>query len=228
MIDMGLPPSPSAVYGTCELNLLKKFSFQSASRALKELGPNDPKLNLKMAESLLTISANQFLDKWNFNTITMKPTVGRYEWVPVQHESRPLCELKVSEPINEDRTLKQKCNETCPIKTRPIDSTGTCIVIGQQSKQTLTENIDIKLNVPIRPKELLPKRSYQKKIKRIAKQKLKPRPTTPKSIGRQPKITEFGKTRKRLNSTSKSSEVDLEEVAAIPRKKLILESPLKT
>lgn len=63
-----------------DLSFFKKFSGR---RALQELGPNDPKLNMKVAESLLTISAERFKRKWNFDPIAMKPTKGPFVWTPL-------------------------------------------------------------------------------------------------------------------------------------------------
>lgn len=59
----------------------------TARRALSELGISDSKANLKMAETLFTITAEQFMKKWNFDPIRCCPlTPGRYQWTP----ARPL------------------------------------------------------------------------------------------------------------------------------------------
>ncbi|KAG7163874.1 putative Cyclin-dependent kinase inhibitor-containing protein 2 [Homarus americanus] len=51
-----------------------------ARRALP-LGQNNTKHNLEMAESLLTISAEEFTKKWNFDPIREVPVSGgRYQW----------------------------------------------------------------------------------------------------------------------------------------------------
>lgn len=52
-----------------------------ARRALSLLGDNNSKLNLQLAESLLTISAEEFTKKWNFDPIREVPLRdGRYQW----------------------------------------------------------------------------------------------------------------------------------------------------
>ncbi|CAL4213575.1 unnamed protein product [Meganyctiphanes norvegica] len=65
------------------------FKRPLARRALTELGRNDPKLNMKMAESLLTISGAEFIKKWNFDPIREKPLPpGRYLWTAVKQQRR--------------------------------------------------------------------------------------------------------------------------------------------
>lgn len=45
-----------------------------ARRALSLLGSNDAKANLQLAESLMTISAEEFAAKWNFDPVRSVPT----------------------------------------------------------------------------------------------------------------------------------------------------------
>lgn len=55
-----------------------------ARRALSLLGSNDAKANLQLAESLMTISAEEFASKWNFDPIRAVPLPrGRFQWAPV-------------------------------------------------------------------------------------------------------------------------------------------------
>lgn len=55
-----------------------------ARRALSLLGSNDAKANLQLAESLMTISAEEFAAKWNFDPVRAVPLPrGRFQWAPV-------------------------------------------------------------------------------------------------------------------------------------------------
>lgn len=55
-----------------------------ARRALSLLGNNDAQQNLQLAESLLTISSEDFAKKWNFDPIREVPLEGgRFQWTPV-------------------------------------------------------------------------------------------------------------------------------------------------
>ncbi|XP_037788000.1 uncharacterized protein LOC119583541 [Penaeus monodon] len=55
-----------------------------ARRALSLLGSNDAKANLQLAESLMTISAEEFAAKWNFDPVRSVPLPrGRFQWAPV-------------------------------------------------------------------------------------------------------------------------------------------------
>ncbi|XP_068234920.1 uncharacterized protein [Palaemon carinicauda] len=64
---------------------------RGARRALSLLGNNDSRQNLHLAESLLTISAEEFAQKWNFDPIQGVPlSSGRFNWKPV---NTPLASL---------------------------------------------------------------------------------------------------------------------------------------
>jgi len=55
-----------------------------ARRALSNLGNNDTQANLRLAESLLTVSQEKFAKKWNFDPVEVVPLApGRYLWAPV-------------------------------------------------------------------------------------------------------------------------------------------------
>lgn len=55
-----------------------------ARRALSLLGTNDAQQNLQLAESLLTISSEDFAKKWNFDPVREMPLEGgRFQWTPV-------------------------------------------------------------------------------------------------------------------------------------------------
>lgn len=55
-----------------------------ARRALSLLGNNNTQQNLQLAESLLTISAEEFTNKWNFDPIQGVPLPsGRFQWTPL-------------------------------------------------------------------------------------------------------------------------------------------------
>lgn len=55
-----------------------------ARRALSLLGTNDAQQNLQLAESLLTISSEDFAKKWNFDPVREVPLEGgRFQWTPV-------------------------------------------------------------------------------------------------------------------------------------------------
>ncbi|XP_047483266.1 predicted GPI-anchored protein 58 [Penaeus chinensis] len=55
-----------------------------ARRALSLLGTNDAQQNLQLAESLLTISSEDFAKKWNFDPVRETPLEGgRFQWTPV-------------------------------------------------------------------------------------------------------------------------------------------------
>lgn len=63
---------------------------RGARRALSLLGNNDSRQNLQLAESLLTISAEEFTQKWNFDPIQGVPLpTGRFHWKPVSPLASP-------------------------------------------------------------------------------------------------------------------------------------------
>lgn len=87
MLSYSLSP-PYTPPKTTDIRMFFKKS-SSARRALTELGINDSKLNLKMAETLCTITAEQFMKKWNFDPIRCRPLpTGRYQWTPVNSVTR--------------------------------------------------------------------------------------------------------------------------------------------
>ncbi|XP_066985913.1 uncharacterized protein [Macrobrachium rosenbergii] len=59
-----------------------------ARRALSLLGVNNVKLNIRLAETLLTISTEEFAKKWNFDPVQGVPLPeGRFQWTPVTPNS---------------------------------------------------------------------------------------------------------------------------------------------
>ena len=78
---------PSSIRG---IELLRFFRKSKARRALTELGTNDTKMNLKMAQEILTISAEQFAKKWNFDPVQMRPIdTGNYDWTQLRDNEIP-------------------------------------------------------------------------------------------------------------------------------------------
>ncbi|CAL4066606.1 unnamed protein product [Meganyctiphanes norvegica] len=64
---------------------LKPTGRGSARRVLSFLGSNNRKANLRLAESLLTISQSEFRTKWNFDPIAETPlSQGQFLWTPVK------------------------------------------------------------------------------------------------------------------------------------------------
>ncbi|KAK7083340.1 hypothetical protein SK128_021734 [Halocaridina rubra] len=70
-------------FGTSRLPLRLKRG-RGARRALSLLGNNNRRDNLHLAESLLTISAQDFAQKWNFDPVEGVPLPsGRFQWTPL-------------------------------------------------------------------------------------------------------------------------------------------------
>ncbi|CAL4170166.1 unnamed protein product [Meganyctiphanes norvegica] len=73
----------------------------SAKRALSFLGSNNRRENLRLAESLLTISASEFRTKWNFDPIAETPLPqGQFLWKPVKPTLQvPLVAVKLATAV---------------------------------------------------------------------------------------------------------------------------------
>lgn len=191
------------------------FKKPKARRALSELGPNDSKANLRMAESLITISAEQFMKKWNFDPIRCQPLPpGRYQWAPVKtlKKRQPRETLDAShdcphlhlhhtttyDPCPGARlTPLSPCSASLTPSRPPCDTEAT---LGASPHQELDRHLsEAPSHLPLTPRKT---------------SKLKSGPATPKT--KQCKITDYGRQRKRLHSTSKSEEGESE---VTPRKK---------
>ncbi|CAL4162045.1 unnamed protein product [Meganyctiphanes norvegica] len=77
---------------------LKSVGGGSARRALSFLGSNNRRANLRLAESLLTISTSEFRNKWNFDPIAETPLPqGQFLWTPVKPTTQvPLVAVKLA------------------------------------------------------------------------------------------------------------------------------------
>ncbi|XP_068235240.1 uncharacterized protein [Palaemon carinicauda] len=208
-------------------NFLKKSA--AARRALSELGPNDPKANMRMAESLITITAEQFMKKWNFDPIRFKPmTPGRYVWTPVKTKkirpqtttttlltSLPSCSATSFESLAKETTtsaLEERLSGH-HLSNAAIDFSATTT---KTHTTTMLETAQPTTTTLVSPVLGTPKKSSSPSSSgRTA--------TTPKT--KQCKITAYGRQRKRLHSTSKTEEgVEIEVIT--PRKRLAM-SPSK-
>ncbi|XP_042886554.1 uncharacterized protein LOC122262585 [Penaeus japonicus] len=185
------------------------FKKPKARRALSELGPNDPKANLRMAESLITISTEQFMKKWNFDPIRCQPLPsGRYQWTPVKtikkRQSRET--LDASHGCHHETTY-DPCQSTrlSPVShcSSSLSTTSPCDSEAGLNTSPLQE-LDRHLSEAPSHLPHTPKKTS----------KHKSGPVTPKT--KQCKITDYGRQRKRLHSTSKSEEGESE---VTPRKK---------
>jgi len=76
------PPRPST---TLSFRMKRNGGgLSSARRALSALGNNNALDNLRMAESLLTITQDKFMKKWNFDPVNVVPMApGRFQWASV-------------------------------------------------------------------------------------------------------------------------------------------------
>lgn len=186
------------------------FKKPKARRALSELGPNDTKANLRMAESLITISTEQFMKKWNFDPIRCQPLpAGRYQWTPVKTISkRQSRESLVSSLDCHSEPTHDPCQAT---RLSPLSHCSTsrsrspppCHTDEDHGASLFHEldrhSAEAPCHLPRTPRK---------------SPKNKTGPTTPKT--KQCKITDYGRQRKRLHSTSKSEESETE---VTPRKK---------
>lgn len=83
-----------------KLSLATVFNRRPVRRALIELGRCDRKANTELADKLLTISAERFKEKWDFDPIKMKPTTTgyngniKYEWERITSNKNELAEGK--------------------------------------------------------------------------------------------------------------------------------------
>ncbi|XP_042233418.1 uncharacterized protein LOC121873781 [Homarus americanus] len=202
------------------------FKKPSARRALSELGINDTKANLKMADTLFTITAEQFIKKWNFDPIRCRPLPsGRYQWTPAKSAARK------NRLNQEDLTRETSPSEDVlddPLTSDPED-------VGEVSKRLgyliedhhyLGENVEEG------------RRCCEEEACELYTTALptlhhhlphSPRNTHKSSHSHTPrtkqcKITDYGRQRKRLHSCSKCEEGESE--VTTPRKKLAL-SPTK-
>jgi len=91
------PVNPAAVPSTPMRPASTTFSLAArmkrgggARRALSNLGNNDTQANLRLAESLLTVSQEKFAKKWNFDPVNTLPLApGRYLWSQVTNSRTP-------------------------------------------------------------------------------------------------------------------------------------------
>lgn len=94
-----------------------------ARRALSLLGNNNTQQNLQLAESLLTISAEEFTNKWNFDPIQGVPLPsGRFQWTP-------LTAVTSSDPTvlpsSDATTTTTKAVTSCNLSSSSSSSTTT-------------------------------------------------------------------------------------------------------
>ncbi|XP_068223432.1 uncharacterized protein [Palaemon carinicauda] len=83
-----------------------------ARRALSLLGVNNVKLNIRLAETLLTISSDEFAKKWNFDPVQGVPLPeGRFQWAPVTTEST----------LDDDTPSRTSEEQTRPWTTKSSD-----------------------------------------------------------------------------------------------------------
>lgn len=197
-------------------NFLKKSA--AARRALSELGPNDPKANMRMAESLITITAEQFMKKWNFDPINFRPMApGRYVWTPVKTKKiqaqTTTTALSTSLPSSSATPFASLAKETITsaleerLSGHHLSNDAIDFSSATTTKTTATTLVSPVLRTP--------KKSSPSSSGRTS--------TTPKT--KQCKITAYGRQRKRLHSTSKTEE-GVETEVTTPRKRLAL-SPSK-
>ncbi|XP_037787823.1 uncharacterized protein LOC119583425 [Penaeus monodon] len=187
------------------------FKKPKARRALSELGPNDPKANLRMAESLITISTEQFMKKWNFDPIRCQPLPsGRYQWTPVKtiKKRQPRESLDATHDCHHHHTTYDPCHST---RLSPVSHCSASLSPSRppcDSEASLSasphQELDRYLSEAPSHLPLTPRKSSKHKAG----------PVTPKT--KQCKITDYGRQRKRLHSTSKSEEGESE---VTPRKK---------
>ena len=90
MISYGVSDIPRTPVKAIDITKFLKKSF--ARRALTELGESDPKLNLKRAQEILSITQEQFSQRWNFDPVQMKPlNNGNYDWVSINQPKNTKC-----------------------------------------------------------------------------------------------------------------------------------------
>ncbi|XP_069182421.1 uncharacterized protein [Procambarus clarkii] len=90
------------------------------------LGPNPPKHNIEIAQSLLTISAEEFTKKWNFDPIREVPVSGgHYQW---QRVTSPDLHTTTRHPAKQPRVpsgiltgKRPLCSCTCCTSHRSAD-----------------------------------------------------------------------------------------------------------
>ncbi|XP_064105005.1 uncharacterized protein LOC135214589 [Macrobrachium nipponense] len=83
-----------------------------ARRALSLLGVNNVKLNIRLAETLLTISSEEFAKKWNFDPVQGVPLPeGRFQWTPVASST--------TDSAADDKAFEKIPSRTSDDQTRP-------------------------------------------------------------------------------------------------------------
>ncbi|XP_076045168.1 uncharacterized protein LOC143027653 [Oratosquilla oratoria] len=200
----------------------------AARRALTELGPNDAKRNIIMAESLITISQEQFRKKWNFDPVTEKPLPpGRYLWSPVpqQRSSRP--QPQTLHSTNRQQTL----NDRLPVPTDPTATENCCNPAGCLCASSTADKHSTLLYHGITALTALDNRRHSKttastdmhcsvtteaETQHSATVYGSNTPTSPRT--KQCKITEYGRQRKRIHSQCKSDDSEPEMINS-PRKR---------
>ncbi|XP_064097455.1 uncharacterized protein LOC135208826 [Macrobrachium nipponense] len=209
-------------------NFLKKSA--AARRALSELGPNDPKANMRMAESLITITAEQFMKKWNFDPISFRPMApGRYVWTPV----------KTKKMSSQTTTTPTALSATTSLPSSS-SSSSAATPFASLAKETIASALEERLSGHHLSNDAIDFSSASTTHKTTTTTLVSPVLRTPKksspsSSGRtsttpktkQCKITAYGRQRKRLHSTSKTEEGIEIEVTTPRKKRLATVSPSK-
>ncbi|KAK8730870.1 hypothetical protein OTU49_007666 [Cherax quadricarinatus] len=188
------------------------FKKTSARRALSELGVNDSKANLRMAEALFTITAEHFMKKWNFDPVRCRPLPsGRYQWTPAKPVKKHRLSQASQKEIPQETSLGDLSTSACQ------DTADVCRFLGQPDEESRFQGdnfedvreIEYATALPtVHQLPLTPRKTHRRK-----------EPHTPKTL--QCKITDYGRQRKRLHSCSKSED-QVESDPITPRKKLAL------
>ncbi|CAL4116360.1 unnamed protein product [Meganyctiphanes norvegica] len=119
---------------------LKRPTAGGARRALSTLGNNNARLNLSMAQSLLTISQEGFLKKWNFDPVKEVPLLpGRYQWAPFTDNDKTT--VAAPEGVAKDITMP---NTT--LATLPHSATTRVPDLHKTSQDVTESNITVQVS----------------------------------------------------------------------------------
>lgn len=190
----------------------------TARRALSELGISDSKANLKMAEALFTITAEQFMKKWNFDPIRCCPLPpGRYQWTPARAVARK--HLREQDVWDTSPSGDLEHDDPSALFLEGADYVSRLAGDGRPAARYLEEDLEDGRCCDLQEEEVC---ATGRPTLHLA---LTPRKThktshslTPRT--KQCKITDYGRQRKRLHSCSKCE--DSEPDVTTPRKKLAL------
>ncbi|CAL4122510.1 unnamed protein product [Meganyctiphanes norvegica] len=196
---------------------LKPIGGGNASRALSFLGGNDRKANLRLAESLLTISQSEFRTKWNFDPIAETPLPqGQFLWKPVKPTLQvPLVDVKLATAVARPKTEAATDLAACfklpkrDFVTKLNDGNSVCKIsensVNQDIKhmnKTHKELRSLTLKETTTNKQLCPNIDNNNIVETNREINNKTRTMKNLTHQRQPVITEYLRTSKRPVPTS--------------------------